>query len=147
MKMKRIIITISALLAMLVPVMTSAPTSALFDNAKGQVCQGVTLGGAGCGDPSSLNTTIKNVINILSVIIGIAAVIMIMVGGFKYVASAGDSSKTGSARATIVSALVGLVIVAMAQFIVQFVLSRATSLPACPAGKTQLDNGGACKVT
>ncbi len=59
-------------------------------------------------------------------VIGIVAVVMIMVGGFKYVTAGGDSSNITSAKHTIIYALIGLVIVAMAQFLVQFVLDKAT---------------------
>jgi hypothetical protein len=51
---------------------------------------------------------------------------MIVVGGFRYVTSAGDSTKVGSAKNTILYALIGLIIVALAQIVVRFVLSKAT---------------------
>src|ERR1700761_5115795 len=56
-----------------------------------------------------VNQAIAAVVNILSTIIGIAAVIMIIVGGFRYITSNGDSGKISSARSTIVYALVGVV--------------------------------------
>jgi len=77
---------------------------------------------------SSLNTLITNIVNVFSVIVGVIAVIMIIVGGFQYVTSNGDSGKISSARNTIIYALVGLVLVAVAQFIVQFVLNRLANL-------------------
>ncbi len=49
---------------------------------------------------------------------------MIVYGGFRYVTSGGDSSKVGDAKKTILYALIGLVIVALAQVIVKFVLSK-----------------------
>ncbi len=63
-------------------------------------------------------------INIISIIVGVVAVIMIIWGGFKYITAGGDSGNVTTARNTIIYAIVGLVIVALAQFIVQFVLSR-----------------------
>ena len=73
-----------------------------------------------------LNNLIKNVVNILSMIVGIVAVVMIIIGGFKYVTSGGDSGSITSAKHTIIYAIVGLIIVALAQVIVRFVLSKAT---------------------
>ena len=70
----------------------------------------------------TVNQTITNVINIFSVIVGIVAVIMLIYGGFRYVTSGGDSGNIGNAKNTILYAIVGLVIVAIAQAVVQFVL-------------------------
>jgi hypothetical protein len=92
-----------------------------------EVCAGIaTASGAGCnGSNTSLNNIVKVGVNIFSTIIGIVAVIMIMVGGFKYITAGGDSGQIGSAKTTIIYAVVGLVIVAMAQSIVRFVLQNA----------------------
>ena len=73
---------------------------------------------------SNLQGLIDKIINILSVIVGIVAVVMIIVGGFKYITSAGDSNKVGSAKSTIIYAIVGLIIAALAQVIARFVLSN-----------------------
>lgn len=76
---------------------------------------------------TALNNTIKTIINILSVLVGVIAVIMIVIGGFRYITSGGDSTKVSAAKNTILYALVGLVIVALAQIIVKFVLTKAVS--------------------
>ena len=87
--------------------------------------------GGTCADTGEAEETVNNlvgtVINIFSVIVGIVAVIMIIFGGFKYITSGGDSGNIGTAKNTILFAIVGLIIVAMAQIIVRFVLSRATN--------------------
>jgi hypothetical protein len=67
---------------------------------------------------TSVNNTVKTAINLLSVVAGVAAVIMLMVGGFRYVTSGGNAESIKSARSTIT----GLIIVAIAQVIVRFVL-------------------------
>jgi len=67
------------------------------------------------------------VVNIFSVIVGIVAVIMIIYGGFKYITSGGDSGNITSAKNTIIYAIIGLVVVALAQFLVQFVLDKVVS--------------------
>jgi Tfp pilus assembly protein PilN len=51
---------------------------------------------------------------------------MIIYGGFRYVTSAGDSSKITAARQTIMYALVGLVVVALSQLLVKFVLNASS---------------------
>ncbi len=83
-----------------------------------------------CADPDAeenVNNLVTNIINIFSIVVGIVAVIMIIYGGFKYITSGGDSGNIGSAKNTILFAIVGLIIVALAQIIVRFVLSRATA--------------------
>lgn len=82
--------------------------------------------GATVNAETKVNTTIANIVNVLSMIIGIIAVIMIIIAGFRYVSSGGNSDKITSAKNTLVYAIVGLVIVAVAQIIVRFVLKQAT---------------------
>lgn len=103
---------------------TTLPT----DSAKQQVCEGINgqVGGTCDASSSGIDTILKAVLEIISVIAGIAAVIMIMVGGIKYTTSGGDSTKISSAKSTLIYALVGIVVVAMAQFIVQYVLAKAS---------------------
>ncbi len=69
---------------------------------------------------------IKTIINVFSAIVGSISVIMIIIGGFRYITSGGDSNSVGGAKNTILYAIVGLIIVAFAQIIVQFVLQRTT---------------------
>lgn len=78
-------------------------------------------------DPDgSINRILTTIINIFSWVVGIVAVIMIIVAGIRFVLSGGDSGNVTSARNTIIYAIVGLVIVALAQIIVQFVLKRVS---------------------
>lgn len=80
------------------------------------------------GAQGSVNDLIADIINILSVIVGIVAVIMIIWGGFKFITSGGDAGRLTSAKQTILYALIGLVIVALAQFIVRFVLGKTSEV-------------------
>ena len=78
------------------------------------------------GSGQGVQDTIASVINVLSLVGGALAVIMLIVGGLRYVISAGNPETTKAAKNTIIYALVGLVIIALAQLIVQFVLNKAT---------------------
>jgi hypothetical protein len=49
---------------------------------------------------------------------------MIIIGGLKYVTSNGDSNSISSAKNTIIYALIGIVVVAIAQSVVRFVLGK-----------------------
>jgi len=95
-------------------------------SSKDQVLTGVGQTGSACTS-DGVNGTVKTVVSILSDIVGIAAVIMILVSGFKYIVSNGDSSKVGSAKTTLIYALVGLAVVALTQILIHFVLNTTTS--------------------
>jgi len=103
------------------------PAVAMADSAQSTVCTTLGSNSSCTSTPHgsvSLSKVVTAIINIFSVIIGVTAVIMIMVGGFRYITSGGDSSNITSAKNTVVYAIIGLVIVAMAQFIVKFVLDK-----------------------
>lgn len=75
-----------------------------------------------------LNRIISEVINFFSVIVGVVAVLMIIVGGFRYIISGGDTGNVTSAKNTILYAIIGLIVVVFAQFIVKFILSKAVDI-------------------
>jgi hypothetical protein len=76
---------------------------------------------------STINDLIRKVINLLSVIVGVVAVIMIMVGGFRYITSGGNDTGVTSAKNSILYAIIGLILVALAQLLVRFVLRQVTT--------------------
>ena len=121
-KIKSLIVLAVTALAM----MFSLSPALVLADAKSDIQQGVNTVGGSSGS-TDLSQTAKNAITVLSIIVGIAAVIMIIIGGFKYVTSGGDSTKISSAKSTIFYALIGLVVVALAQVIVRLVLTKATS--------------------
>lgn len=94
------------------------------DTSKGQVLKGVNQTGGHCSDGSGIYDTVAAIVQILSFVVGIAAIIMIIISGFKYIVSGGDSAKVGSAKNTLIYALIGLIVAALAQVLVHFVLNR-----------------------
>jgi len=134
-KLKTFIITLfaSSLLAvpMLAPAMAHAQSTT--PNITDSLCTGANLStnqqtcaGSTASASDSVNNIITTVINIFSLIVGVVAVIMIIIGGFRYITSGGDSGNVSGAKNTILFAIVGLVIVALAQIIVKFVLGKVT---------------------
>ena len=69
----------------------------------------------------------KQVTNTILYIVGIVAVIMLIIGGIKYVVSGGDSKKVTDAKNTVLYAIIGLVIAFLAFAIVNFVISALPS--------------------
>ncbi len=92
------------------------------------------------GCPSDLfgNTGVfKQVTNTILYIVGIIAVIMLIVGGIKYVISGGDSKKVTDAKNTVLYAIIGLVIAFLAFAIVNFVIAALPSSNEATEQKTE----------
>lgn len=135
-KLKMIVLSAIALVTVAaVPVALSAPAFAQ-GTISNCLTKGTNLSGdlsnisGGCADTpdaggdKDLTSIVATVVNIISIVVGVVAVIMIIWGGLKYITSGGESGKITSAKNTIIYALIGLVVVALAQFIVHFVLAK-----------------------
>lgn len=126
---QKLINAVVALSLVLLGGLTLVPAVANADY-KSDACQGVNTlsgrGGSTCdsGADKAINKIIKTVIQVFSVIVGFVAVVMIIVGGIKYITSGGDSGAVSGAKNTIIYALIGLVVVAIAQILVHFVLAK-----------------------
>lgn len=132
--MKKLINKLSVIMASLAfaVVPLAMPVAVSAQDIQGNICAGANLevGNTDCeqGAPEdTVNNIIKTVIDIFSLVVGVVSVIMIIIGGLKYITSGGDSGNVSGAKNTILYAIVGLVIVALAQIIVRFVLTRVTS--------------------
>jgi len=96
-------------------------------SAQEQIQCGVTKAGGGAGQdpanaPQTLSDKIAKVLNILSAVAGIAAVAMFILAGVRFAGSAGNESAVKGAKTSIIYAIIGLVVVALAQLVVHFVL-------------------------
>lgn len=131
---KTIVAAVAAFALMVIPLAVPASVSAA-NQIENCLSGGATLSlgdNAGSNCPAGtnnvgtqrVNNIITTIVNIFSAIVGVIAVIMIVYGGFKYITSGGDSGNVSSAKNTIIYAVIGLVVVALAQFIVQFVLDK-----------------------
>jgi len=108
-------------------VTTYASTVDLFNNCGSGSSNGTP---AVCADAKSGQTTktnpilgaIRTVIEILSIIIGVASVIVIIVSGLRMSLANGASDSIASARSSLLYSLIGLAIAALSQVIVRIVL-------------------------
>jgi len=159
-KLKNNLLKISAVFLTVLAVIPAVQVAAA-DNVdiQGATCAGSDLkitSDPGKGACDNVNQDVKNntadhlvrtVINILTAVVGILAVIMIIFAGFRYVTSGGSDDAIKSAKNTIIYAIIGLVVVALAQIIVHFVLNKTAqaSFP-CQNHKIQSgpSKGGAC---
>ena len=95
--------------------------SGTFDTGSGECTsdeEGNCLFGDGC--------IVSRVIETLLFIIGAAAVIMLIVGGIRYVVSSGDQNAVTGAKNTILYAIIGLVVAFLAFAIVRFLTGALT---------------------
>lgn len=149
--MKRIILATLVALALAVgPALTlsgaayAACGSSNNENAKGQVLNGIGQTSHDCSDKGVTNT-LGTVVNILSLVVGAVAIIAIINGGFKYIMSGGDATKVTNAKHTIIYALVGIVVVVLAQFIVRVVVTETSDAShGCKSGQHFDSASNAC---
>ena len=128
--MRKLLISLVFLAATILP-----STSALaFDTLKQACTSNSDASSSGvCQDTSGTNTLygtgglFDKIINLISIIIGIVAVFAIVVAGFMFITSGGDSQRVSTARNTILYVIVGLVVVAVAQLIEAFVINSLGS--------------------
>lgn len=81
-------------------------------------------GGSSSQGDSTLKGKIKTVVDILLFLLGAIAVIMIVVGGLRYVLSSGDASQITSAKNTILYAVIGVIVALLAYAIVNWVIDK-----------------------
>lgn len=80
----------------------------------------ITLGSSGLAG-GQLGDVIERLLPILFSAAGILLLIYLTLAGYQYLTSAGEPGKTAAARAKIINGLVGIVIVFVSYWIVQFV--------------------------
>lgn len=124
----------------LFPLLAFAPTAhavELSQTIKDGLCAGANLdlttdcssGGVNNGEAAiKMTKFIKAIINILSIVIGAVAVIMIIIGGFKYITSGGSTDSVTGAKNTILYAVIGLIIVSLSQILVRFIIGKTIVL-------------------
>lgn len=76
------------------------------------------------GKTTTSDSLVKLVMNTMFYIVGIVSIVMIIYGGMKYTTSSGDPKKVASAKATILYAVIGLMVALFAVAIVRFVSTR-----------------------
>jgi len=128
-----ILISLTFSLGLAAPAFAQTDTQQQIDNG---LCAGSNLqftdnpgqcNIAGNDATTKINHMVHTVVNLLSAVVGIVAVIMIIIGGFRYITSGGNDASVTAAKNTILYAIIGLVVVALAQIIVRFTLNKITN--------------------
>ncbi len=127
--MKKFITTLSLPIALIAifaaTILFVAPTMAAFD--------GTIQGGAAAARGNDQTADLfgsagifQTITNVLLYILGAISVIMIIIGGLRYVISGGNSTNVTAAKNTILYAIVGVIIALLAYAIINFVLGSFT---------------------
>lgn len=109
-----------------------AVPAAAYDPFNGVKCNKSTGDSAVCNDKSQGSSNpltgsdglLIKITDIIAFVAGVAAVIIVLVGSIRYILSNGDSNAIGSAKSTIMNALIGVIVVVAARSIIVFVLNR-----------------------
>lgn len=124
---------------LVVPVLALGITTGVHAQSTGTTdCSAVTTGGishgADCAKPTNAPSQLfgptsifVTITNIMLFIIGAIAVVMLIVGGIRYVVSAGDQNAVTSAKNTILYAIIGIVVAFLAYAAVSFVSNQLQS--------------------
>ncbi|MBW4061190.1 hypothetical protein HJC99_01290 [Candidatus Saccharibacteria bacterium] len=94
-----------------------ADASSIINTSAGQACSG------NCGT-SSVPQLFGEITKVLSYLIGSISVVMIIIGGLRYVLANGDSKQAAEARNTILFSVIGIIIAITAFGIVTFVTTH-----------------------
>ena len=76
---------------------------------------------------TDIRTVISQVINIIMGFLGVIAIIIILLGGFKWMTAGGNEEKVAEAKKLMISGVIGLVIVLAAYGIALFVVTALTN--------------------
>lgn len=102
-----------------------------------------TAVGKNISTDSSLITTAMTVITWILVATGAAAVLMLIIGGFRYITSAGNEKQADAAKETLTNAIIGLVFVLLAYVIASTI--NMVFLSSCNSGVPLGNSYGPCQ--
>ena len=102
---------------------STIPVLAINDVCSSGAAQAVK-DAAGCnGTSDQLPIVIQNILYSVIAFVSIISVIFIVIGGVQYMSSSGDAGKVKKAKDTILYAVIGLIVSALAFVIINFVLN------------------------
>lgn len=114
---KKNILSLAGLTLWFIPTITAHAVASL----------GIELGTATGLGTKDLKATITAVLNVLLGFLGIIAVIIILLGGFKWMTAMGEEEKVGEAKKLISAGIIGLVIILAAYAIATYVITTIST--------------------
>ena len=128
-KIKLIIVALAVSLGISGAILAPTATYAACTSAADCVQDGADKAGGKSSNTADPKEIIQTIVRILLFLIGAVSVIMIIIGGFRYVISQGDSGAVTSAKNTILYAVIGLVVAILAYAVIHYVIG-ALAAPA-----------------
>jgi hypothetical protein len=129
--MKRRISSLFLGLAVIVTSLFGAVQLASADVFNNVDCSGKAATSAVCKDKDTTGNPLTGndgliikISRIVAIVAGIAATIMIIMSGLRYITANGDANQAASARSTLIYAIVGLIVIAVAQGLVALVIGN-----------------------
>jgi len=74
--------------------------------------------------PHASANSLTGILNIIFSVMGALAFLMVIIGGFRYTLAGGNADSVAGARRMIIYSVVGLVVIALAASIVNFVVNK-----------------------
>lgn len=102
----------------------SMVTSAYACSGTNCITEGASSAGGTNASPDSLPNLVQTITSVLLYAIGAVSVIMLVIGGFKYVTSNGNAESIKSAKNTILYAIIGIAVAVSAYAIVSWVIKQ-----------------------
>jgi Type IV secretion system pilin len=118
-------VTLLSLCLFAVPLQATA-----FDPFGGHICDAAQSQSAVCQskttqDPiTGSDGALAHITNIVAILAGMAGVIVVIVGALRYITSGGNPENVEKAKNTVIGALIGIAVVVLARFLIDFVLGN-----------------------
>lgn len=120
---RRLFVTITCSMFML-----SGTSSAAFNPLGGVNCSGSAASSSVCQSKpetiSGSNGILGKAVNVVAIIAGVAAVVMLLMASIMFITANGDTNQVANARRTAATVLIGVAIIATGRIIILYVLNR-----------------------
>lgn len=98
------------------------PVAAQITQLDSNDCSQFGIKCQGNEDTKSLLDVIQYIVNAFLVLVGIVAAIYLVLGGLRYIRSEGEEGEAEKAKNTILSAVIGIIIIGLSALIVNFAI-------------------------
>ena len=123
--MKKIIATILSLTTVFaLALAVTMPLQANATSTIGVEDLGLSYGSQTGLGTADVRTTIAKIIRVAMSLLGIVAVVIVLIGGFKWMTAGGNDDQVGEAKKWIFSGVIGLVIILSAYALASFVITQ-----------------------
>ena len=128
--MKRFIYILAIAAGLLFPALVATGSAGAVNVF--QPCSSTAKSTDVCGDVNSqtkaktnpIIIALKSLLEILSLIAGVAATVVLILSGFRFITSNGDANGVKAARDGVLYVVIGLLVVIVAQAIIAFVINK-----------------------